>query len=46
MWDFSDPRFFVVTTKCTKIKTNSENDVEEEQSDFRAKKFYTFFFNP
>ncbi|CAD8141887.1 unnamed protein product [Paramecium octaurelia] len=46
MWDFSDPRFFGVTTICTKIKTNSENDVEEEQADFRAKKFFTFFFNP
>ena len=30
MWDHSDPRFFGVTTICTKIKTNSENDVEEE----------------
>ncbi|CAK55887.1 unnamed protein product (macronuclear) [Paramecium tetraurelia] len=46
MWDYSDPRFFGVTTICTKIKTNSENDVEEEQADFRAKKFFTFFFNP
>ncbi|CAD8148851.1 unnamed protein product [Paramecium pentaurelia] len=46
MWDYSDPRLFGVTTICTKIKTNSENDVEEEQTDFRAKKFFTFFFNP
>lgn len=46
MWDNSDPRFFGVTTICTKVKSNSENDVEEEQADFRAKKFLTFFFNP
>lgn len=46
MWDYSDPRFFGVTTICTKVKTNSENDVEEEQTDFRSKKFFTFFFNP
>ena len=46
MWDNSDARLFGVTTICTKTKVNSENDVEEEQTDFRNKKFMTFFYNP